>query len=58
MARRPNYRQERADRDRKKAARRAEKEAARAEKAALAQARTADTEPAPEAGRTAGDAES
>jgi len=36
MARRPNYRQERVERDRKKAARNAKKAAARAEKAAKA----------------------
>ena len=58
MARRPNYRQERADRTRKKAARLAEKIAARAEKAARTRLAKAGADPAPEIGRTAGDPES
>ena len=58
MARRPNYRQERMDRIRKKAARRAEKAAAKADKAMRARLEKAGAEPALDGVRTDGDAES
>lgn len=58
MARRPNYRQERMERNRKKAARRAEKLAAKTDKAARNRLEKEGTASAPGLAPANGDAES
>ena len=58
MPRRPNYRQERMERNRKKAARRAEKLAAKTDKAARNRVEKEGSDSAPELAPASGDAES